>query len=814
MKEELNAIHGCVNTSEPCSKELRDAVEIALKESEGRFRAIFDAAEDAIFIKNTSLIYTHVNPAIERMFDKPAQELIGKDDFQLFSPGDAREITRDDKRVLAGESVRREGTRTVNGIARTFNVIKMPIRNSEGDIVGVCGISRDVTMRKNWDDRLEKLNQCFLAFGDDPLDNINRLVALCGDLLNAACALYNRLEDEHLHCLGHWNAPPDLETIDTAEGHICFDVIRKNNKKVCLVNNLPDSPYADTDPNVNKYGLKTYIGRAVSIGGEHIGSLCVVYQRDYTPTADEMKLLDIISVAVSVEEKRRTADQLIKDSRQKYRNLIENITDVIFQLDIKGNITYISPSVQNYVAITPEQALGRNYIDFVHKEDLSIARRSFFTNLEGGHEAFEFRILSANGTVKHVRTSGRQLIEKGKVAGLIGTLSDMTVQKQMEQELFQSRKMEAIGQLAGGVAHDFNNMLASILGNAEILNMKLADQPALAEYVQKIVKASEHASNLTRQLLSFARKDQFRPVPVDIHQTLAEVVDILSNTIDRRIRIIQEFNAYPSTVMADPSQLENAILNLGLNARDAMPNGGNLTFSTDIIQCNENDEIVVLNKIAPGKCVRVSITDTGVGMSPDVMEHLFEPFFTTKEPGKGTGLGLASAYGIIQNHKGYIEILSQENMGTTVNVFLVLVDRKVEDKTTRPSPMNLKGTGRLMLVDDEPLVRDAAAKILGRLGYHVKVFEDGEAAVEYFQQHPKDFELVILDMIMPKLNGKETFIRLRKIDPGIKILLSTGYSVEGEAQEVMDLGASGFVQKPYRISTIASAVREALGGDK
>ncbi len=383
----------------------------------------------------------------------------------------------------------------------------------------------------------------------------------------------------------------------------------------------------------------------------------------------------------------------------------------------------------------------------------------------------------------------------------------------MEQTLNQTRKMEAIGQLAGGIAHDFNNLLSGIMGNAEMLAMKLSNEPVLHSLAEQIVDTSEHAASLTRQLLTFARKGSYQHVPVNIHRVIPEVVRILENTIDRRVNIKQNLQANPATVLCDPILLENAILNLSINARDAMPNGGDLTISTKNVELDENYIKMHGHKIPAGRYIQLSVSDTGEGMTPEVKEHLFEPFFTTKEQGKGTGLGLASVYGCVTSHNGAIEVYSEKGHGAIFKIYLPVLEKDVIVQPETIEPGGDRGTETILLVDDEEMVRDITSQMLEDVGYKVITCRDGAEAVDYYTKNHAVIDLIILDMIMPRMNGKDAYKKIKAINAGAKVLLSSGYSIEGDAEEILNDGVRGIIQKPYRINELTGKIRKVLAGE-
>jgi len=518
----------------------------------------------------------------------------------------------------------------------------------------------------------------------------------------------------------------------------------------------------------------------------------------------------IVTFAIDITE-RKASEEALRMSEEKYRTLVEQINDVIFLLDPSGIIQYISPAIERITQFTVDEITGQPFSRFIHPDDLPGFNQSFQRNLRDMEEPWEYRLMDKNGSIVFVRSSSRLLKEdNGNPTGIMGSLTDITQAKQMTIQLQQAQKMEAIGQLAGGIAHDFNNLLAGIIGHAEMLQIKLINEPSLAALAEKILTTGEHAANLTKQLLSFARKGNYQQVPVNMHRIIVEVAGILANTLNKNISVRQSLNANPCTVLGDPAMLENALLNLCINARDAMAKGGTLTISTEV---TELDELYVKNhsyKIPVGKYIRVSVNDTGKGMPKEVKAHLFEPFFTTKEKGKGTGLGLASVYGCVKAHNGSIEVYSEEEHGSTFNIYLPLADfcpGKTEEPGKWPAQ---KGTGNILLVDDEETIRDITSQMLDDRGYKVVVLANGQEAVDYYREHYREIDIVILDMIMPKMNGHEAFIKMKKINPGIRALLSSGYSIEEDAQTLLTKGVKGFLQKPYRLAELTQMINQTL----
>ncbi len=396
---------------------------------------------------------------------------------------------------------------------------------------------------------------------------------------------------------------------------------------------------------------------------------------------------------------------------------------------------------------------------------------------------------------------------------VLGQITDITQQRQLEEQLRHIQKMDAVGTLAGGIAHDFNNIIQAIMGYTSVLKTRIGDADAGAKEIESIKRAGLRASELTTQLLGFARGGKYEVRPVDFNQVVEKVVSMIRHTFDRSIEIRTELADGLSAVEGDAGQLEQTVLNLCINARDAMPKGGILTLGT------RHETFTGGEEGAPegtphGTYISFSLTDNGVGIPPENIPRIFEPFFSTKDPGKGSGMGLAMAYGIVKNHGGTLDVRSVPGKGTT---FRVLVP--ASSKEILPSPPLLPdepvvgGTETILFVDDEESLRMLAVEMLGRLGYQVLTAGNGLEAVKTFAERRGEIGLVILDMIMPGLGGEETFHRLKEIDPSVRILISSGYAVEGKPQSLLSAGAAGFLQKPYRVGTLAATLRRILEGD-
>lgn len=377
----------------------------------------------------------------------------------------------------------------------------------------------------------------------------------------------------------------------------------------------------------------------------------------------------------------------------------------------------------------------------------------------------------------------------------------------LRQQLFQTQKLEAIGTLAGGIAHDFNNMLQGILGYAAYLKMKVPVDDPMHEPLTVIEHSAERAADLTKKLLGFARKGKYIPEPLNLNDVAENVIPIITRTFDRSIKIQTSLKSDLWIVEGDRNQIEHVILNMCLNARDAMSEGGILnieTFNTEITK-----ETKPYGHMKEGKYAVIKVIDTGTGMDEETLKRIFEPFFTTKEVGKGTGMGLPMAYGVVKNHNGFIEVDSAPGKGSAFTIYLPAIGKKAGREIEIAKPLH-KGKGGILIIDDEEIIRNVARDILHELGYDVLLSSSGKEGVKIYADKKDVIDLVILDMIMPEMGGKETFKRLREINPDVKVLISSGYGQDSLPEQAMDNGEAGFIQKPYNINEIAEVINKVI----
>jgi signal transduction histidine kinase/ActR/RegA family two-component response regulator len=393
--------------------------------------------------------------------------------------------------------------------------------------------------------------------------------------------------------------------------------------------------------------------------------------------------------------------------------------------------------------------------------------------------------------------------------GFCVTARDITKEKELEAQLLQAQKLESLGTLVGGIAHDFNNMLSGILGFSQLMMEEIAPTSPVYEGLQRIEVLSERAAEMIKQMLAFSRRGMVQKTNLWLHPFLKEVAKLLERIIPENIEVELGLAADRLTVEADPTQLQQMVMNLAVNARDAMPDGGRLRLETARVELGE--EFCRAHPDArPGSYVRLGVSDSGTGIAPEIRSRIFDPFFTTKEAGKGTGLGLSVVYGIVKNHGGAIEMESEPGRGTAFHVYLPLAAAPAVAE--EPPPLETRrGKETILLVDDEAIVLEVGKMALERMGYRVLIAHDGLEAIQVYREHQANVSLVLMDVVMPKLGGREAFLELKRLNPQIKVLMATGYnSSNAPLNELLTDGVCGLIVKPYHIRKLAQTVRAAL----
>ncbi|MDY6953687.1 MAG: response regulator, partial [Thermodesulfobacteriota bacterium] len=601
---------------------------------------------------------------------------------------------------------------------------------------------------------------------------------------------------------------PDYKPEDKPEGHICFDVIQAAGDDMLIVRDLQNTPYAETDPNVRAYHLQTYVGTAVKCCGETVGSHCVVFQSDFIPSEQDRKVLELAASAMGVEEERLRVDRALRDSEERYRSFVENIDLGVSLIDSDHNIVHMNTAHGKMYDKPESLFLGKKCFQALRKQASVCPDCPGVRAMATGQAArIEAEGVRDDGTTFTAMVHAFPAFGPDKeVAGFIQVMEDVTEQRRLEAQLQQAQKMKSIGTLAGGIAHDFNNLLMGIQGNVSLMLMHLDSTHPHYERLRRIDRQVESGARLTAHLLGYARKGRYEIRPLDLGQLVEETVETFGRT-RKDISIHRSFARDLHIIEADRGQIEQVLLNVFINAGDAMPDGGQLTLR--VVNTGHLDMGGRLYEPKPGQYVLLTVSDTGTGMDEKTQARIFEPFFTTKEMGRGTGLGMASAYGIIKGHGGYIDVHSRPGEGTTFNIYLP-ASLKGVGHDARPIKMPPTGSETVLLVDDEEQIRGVGQEMLEAMGYGVLLARDGREAIELYRHKQDEIDIVLLDIVMPNMGGGETYDKLKEIDPAVKVLLFSGYSIDVKATEILDRGCDGFIQKPFRAKELSAKLREIL----
>lgn len=510
---------------------------------------------------------------------------------------------------------------------------------------------------------------------------------------------------------------------------------------------------------------------------------------------------------------RWNAERALENSEKRYRTLFEKAGDAIFLFDAtQENMGKI---IEANMAAAAMHGYSRDEI-----KDLNVK------DLDSSEDALKMpdrvqRILNGewiNTEVKHIRKDGSMfpveisagLLELDKNKYILAFDRDISERSAMEQKLRRSEKMEALGTLAGGIAHDFNNLLMGIQGRSSLMTVELEPSHPHQEHFKAIEEYIQSATNLTRQLLGLARGGKYEVKPFDLNTLLRSTANMFGRT-RKEIHIQTDTHHASLVIEADRGQIEQVLLNLFLNALQAMPQGGNLYLETRLVTLNDSD--CQPYQIKAGRYAKVTVQDTGIGMDETTRQRIFDPFFTTKEKGRGTGLGLASADGIVKNHAGIITLSSTLGQGTRFDIHLPISEKAPQEEKAAPKKM-VSGSETILLIDDEDMILNVGQAMLEKLGYRVIVARGGEVGLEEMTQHVNEIDLVIIDLIMPGMNGSVTFDRIREIQPAVTVVLSSGYAVDGEASEVLSRGCNGFIQKPFSLSELSNKIRTVIDDAK
>ncbi len=764
---------------------------VTLTEAEENYRFIAEKTTDIIFTQDMDLNFTYVSPSVEKISGyKPDEALeLSMDDIMT---GESLERARQtfhkymslaeedpglDIPLMEYEYVRKDGSTFLGEVKVDF------LRDSSGNLTGVQGVLRDITERRDIQEALRESEERFRALIENSSD-ILEVIDSNGILTYASPSVERILGYRPEELTGKPGTeivhPDDLPAV--AEG---FEEAFKN----------PGKPVITVCRCRHKDGTWRVLE---GTGTNHLENPAVK---------------GFISNTRDITE-RKQSEKSLRDSEEKYRTLFENAIEAIYVAQDE-RIVFANPKTEELYGYSAQELASRPLTSFIHEKDRDMVLERHKKRLSGDEtppDVYPFRIIDREGFIKWVELKVTPFSWNNRPAALCFQ-ADITkrIQAQEERRKLQdqfhaAQKMESLGTLAGGIAHNFNNVLMGIQGRASLMLMDKDGFHPDFEHLRGIEEYVKNAAELTKDLLGFARGGKYQPRPTDLNSLIKEENHMFGST-RKEIRVYEKYENNMSTVEVDRGQMRQVLMNLYVNAWQAMPAGGNLYVQTENVNIDLNHPRPF--EITPGRYAKISVTDDGLGMDEATRERIFEPFFTTQEMGKGTGLGLSSVYGIVKNHGGFVTVYSEKGEGTTFNIYLPASDKVVES-AKRTYGVPVKGSETVLLVDDEEMIIEVGKDLLNNLGYSVLIAGSGKEAIEVYKKNKDRIDIVVLDMIMPDMGGGETFDRLKEIYPDIKVLLSSGYSITGQAQEIIDRGCSGFIQKPFNLNTLSQKIRETL----
>ncbi|MBN4046745.1 response regulator [bacterium AH-315-P07] len=531
-----------------------------------------------------------------------------------------------------------------------------------------------------------------------------------------------------------------------------------------------------------------------------------------------IQLQDEHSQLFKETSERKLAEESMQYNEEYLRSLIENVSDVITEISHDGEILYSSPSTEHTFGFTPEEAVGTLYIKYIHPDDIGmvVGDPVFQVDHPATLPTVEWRMLHKSGAWRLIENKSIRILNSRNELRTIITSRDITDARKaeedkevLENQLRQAQRMESVGQLAGGVAHDFNNILQVIHGYTE-MELRLAPNDSRRHHrLSEVATAADRAIVLTRQLLAFGRRQVMELHNIDVNLLIKDLFAMLDRLIPENIELSLKSSTSSLMVYADSGQLEQVLTNLVVNSRDAMPDGGSILIETKM-EVLDSDFCATHDWAKPGEYVSFVLSDTGYGMDKDTLEHMFEPFYTTKEIGQGSGLGLATVYGIVKQHNGHVEVSSQIDQGTTFQIYIPKSPMMTQNTTDEVELSAVGGTETILVAEDEISVREWVETVLTDAGYTVLLARDGEEAVELFFDHQNEIDLAVLDVVMPGKNGREVFESIKVVHPDFRVIFASGYSTAGaHTAFVLDEGLK-MLQKPYSHSELLGAVRAGL----
>lgn len=750
-----------------------------IKESEDKYQDLFDNANDLIQSVSPDGHYLYVNKKWRETLGYDLEEIPNLLIWDVIHPDFIPHCNEIFQKVLSGEEV---GIIEIVFVTKNGRQIwvegNVNSRFEDGKPISSRGIFRDVTERKKTEEALRESGEKYRILFDSAADLI-AVIDVGGHFLE----LNKKFEEE--------------------SGYNRKEMIGKNVFSCGILTEESSVKALFHLENI----LKGKHWPIFEVEGIRKDCQIIPYELRAVPIKENGKIVAIQAILRNITD-RKKAEEALRESEEKYRTVLEASPDPFIVYDKEEKVIYFNPAFTQVFGWTLEERLGKKMNLFVPENEwlkTGIMKEKILAGERfSGVETFRY---TKNGAILPVSISGATYRDQsGNLLGSVINLRDISEQKKLVVQLQQAQKMEAMGTLAGGIAHDFNNILMGIQGRTALMQMDIDSSNPHFEHLKAIGDYVNSAAELTKQLLGFARGGKYEVKTTDLNEFIKKHNRMFGRT-RKEITIRGTYEKNLWSVNVDQGQIEQVLMNIYVNALHAMPGGGELYIQSENTIVDEN--YVKPHQVEPGRYVKISITDTGVGMDKATQQRIFDPFFTTKEMGRGTGLGLASAYGIIKNHNGFINVYSEKGKGATFNIYLpASVKEAVKEEELHEEL--LKGTETLLLVDDEDMILDVGCRFIEKLGYKVFTAKSGKEAIKAFEMNQTEIDLVLLDMIMPEMGGGETFDRLKEINPAIKVLLSSGYSIDGQATEILERGCCGFIQKPFNIGELSQKIRMVL----
>jgi len=780
-------------TGQPWVITSRDRAEKALMESEEFYRLLAENVRDVIWALDLRMgKFIYFSPSVKGLLGYTPQKALKLRVEDILTPESCRKAIvlfaerltrpqgwdgqeREGHLSLDLEHVRKDGSTLWAELSVTF------MRDEHGEPSELLGITRDITERKLIEDVLRQGEEKYRTILENIEDGYVE-IDLDGSFTfvnESACRMLGFSYDEMIG-LNYRQYTSD----DTAKK--MYDVFRE----IAITGDpayLMDYEVIHKDGNLRTNEMNVSLIRDLS--GNATGFRCVA--RDVT--------------------ERRRAEMALIQSEEKYRTILESIEDGYFEVDLTGNLTFFNKSFSRIWGYSKDELLGMNNREYTTEETASTVSRVFKQIYTKGKPARipDYEIQCKDGSARILEIYASLIKDPhGASVGFRGIARDVTERKRLEYQLMQAQKMESIGTLAGGIAHDFNNLLMGVLGNISLMLIGREEQDKDYGRLKNIEQYVMRGSELTKRLLGFARGGKYEVRTTDLQGFLTRSADMFGQT-KKEILIHRKFqqDLWPAEV--DQGQMEQVFLNLFVNAWQAMPGGGHLYLEGINVELGEED--VKPHGIETGRYIKLTVSDTGIGMDEDIRAKIFDPFFTTKDRERGTGLGLASVYGIVKNHGGFITVESEKGEGTSFHIYLPASFKSMK-KAKEMSKNVTHGAGTVLLVDDEEMIIQVASEMLQRMGYEVLTARNGKDALTMYREKQGTIDVVVLDMIMPEMGGSQTYDGLKAIDPQVNVLLSSGYSRDGQAEEILKKGCRGFIQKPFDMKGLSARIAEIVEG--